>query len=433
MDTPTEQAKADGLLKAYVAHYSEVALKGKNRPEFARALRRNIARALSGSSPQVFLSDGRFLVYARGEGVEEKLARVFGVAWCARVARADSRYGEIRERALDLARRSSAASFMVASKRSDKSFPMTSADLEAKLGSDVVEETGKRVDLGTPGLTLYVDVTKAGAFVYSKKTRGPGGLPVGTSGRVVLLFSGGIDSPAAAWLLMKRGCKPVYLHFYLSPSAESVLESKIPKLLRVLSSYGGRSTLVMVPFAGYQLATATAPEWLEPSLFRRFMRLVAEELAPGFGASGIATGDALGQAASQTLWNLGSFDYGATLPIMRPLLTYDKDEVVTLARRIGTYEISLEEYKDCCAIVTRHPRTRVPPSQVSMFEEKFGLHGIVAESLSDATLMTYDPSLGTQRTAPLEEVLGKRRAEDSADARQKYKQGDTTQKVAQIE
>lgn len=375
----------------FVVHYSEVALKGNNRPEFVRALRRNINRALSGIEHTTTYTQGRFVIDAGGrrEEVAGRLATVFGVSWFAPVASVREDYGEMLSSVLKLASEGAASTFKIAPRRVDKAFPMSSQELASKLGAEVVRATGMSVDLSDPGVTVHVDVMKGSTLVYTDRSRGPGGLPLGTAGRTILLFSGGIDSPVAAWLLMKRGTRPVYLHFYLAPTPGSVVESKVTKLVRVLSRYEGRSTLVLVPFAEYQLATVGAPQDLEPSLFRRFMRMTAEALAPRFGASAIATGDSLSQAASQTLWNIASFDEGSSLPILRPLLTYDKDEIVSLARRIGTYDLSIEEYKDCCAMITRHPRTRLKGALVSEYVRRYALQDLVSKTIDGASLLTY--------------------------------------------
>jgi tRNA uracil 4-sulfurtransferase len=391
----------------YVVHYSEVALKGKNRPEFLRALRHNLGKALAGLQPEITLKDGRFLVQSEGPAAEAelRLSRVFGVAWFAPVSVVRHAYPAIQEEVLRQARMTPRSSFRISPRRSDKTFPLSSGELAAQLGSAVVTSTGMKVNLAQPGLDLHVDVIRDEALVYSARTSGPGGLPVGTAGRVMHLFSGGIDSPVAAWLLMKRGCRPVYVHFYLAPTPESTLDSKITRLVKVLAGYGGRSTLVLIPFAEYQLATSRASEGLEPSLFRRFMRMTAEALAPRFGAGAISTGDSLSQAASQTLWNLASFDHGSSLPILRPLLTFDKEEIIGMARRIGTYDLSLEEYKDCCAIITRHPLTRTKSAVVSEFAEELKFDDLVSRSVEQGTLVAWDPATGHTKVTKLADSL----------------------------
>lgn len=398
--------------RRFVVHYSEVALKGNNRPEFVRALRRNINRALAGIVHQLEYSEGRFLVDADGaeDEVSSKLSKVFGISWFAPVIVSAAEYDAILSAVLSVASASPSRTFKIAARRSDKSFRLTSQALATKLGSAVVDASKMAVDLSDPDLTIHVDVVRRKALVYAERSKGPGGLPLGTAGRVIHLFSGGIDSPVAAWLLMKRGTKPVYLHFYLAPTPQVALDSKITKIVKVLSAYGGKSTLILVPFAEYQLGTIGVPSDLEPSLFRRFMRMTAETLAEGFNAAALSTGDSLSQAASQTLWNLAAFDEGCSLPVLRPLLTFDKEEIIGLAKQIGTYELSLEEYKDCCAIITRHPRTRVKASLVSEYVSSHRLMDVVLKSLEQATLAAYNPTTGLLRASPLSELHSERKA-----------------------
>jgi len=391
----------------FVAHYSEVALKGNNRPEFVRALRRGLNRALSGLEHTVNYSEGRFIIEATGEEhqVAERLSRVFGITWFAPVEILPAEYQSILNGVLASSTASVARTFRISVRRIDKAFPIGSQELGAKLGAEVIKATGKTVDLSHPDLSVHVDIIREKALVYSAKSKGLGGLPLGTAGRAIHLFSGGIDSPVAAWLLMKRGTRPVYLHFYLAPTPQAAVESKITKLVKVLSAYEGKSTMVLVPFAEYQLATTQVPAYLEPSLFRRFMRMTAEELSQRFNAIAISTGDSLSQAASQTLWNIASFDEGSTLPILRPLLTFDKDEIIGLARRIGTYDFSIEEYKDCCAIITRHPRTRVKATEVSEYVDRFALRDLVWSSIAKSSLVTYNPASDILKVSPLAEAF----------------------------
>ncbi|MBI3859877.1 MAG: tRNA 4-thiouridine(8) synthase ThiI [Thaumarchaeota archaeon] len=395
------------MKSTYVVHYSEIALKGKNRPVFARLLRYNLRRALAQvGKVAVHESEGRLVLDFEGDesDAEERIAKVFGVAWFARASIVPSEYDSIREEVVARAESHPGGTFRITARRTDKSFPIGSQELATRLGGDVVSRTGRTVSLSEPDLAVNVDVLKGMAMVYSSKSRGPGGLPVGTSGRVLHLFSGGIDSPVAAWLMMKRGCRPVYLHFYLAPTPEYAIKSKVIKEVRRLSDYSGKSTVVLVPFAQYQIATTGVPGDLEPSLFRRFMRVTAESLAAKFGASAISTGDCLAQAASQTVWNLGVFDEGSSLPILRPLLAYDKEEVIQLARKIGTYEVSLEEYKDCCAIVTRHPKTRAKRELISQFAERLAFDQLARESVDAATLVSFDPATGSLKASPLKEM-----------------------------
>ena len=403
--------------QTYVVHYSEVALKGKNRPEFARALARNVSRALYGFDASVRQGDSRIFVQTGAEEGEvlRRLSKVFGVSWLAKASSVPPEFSAVSTEVLSQARSLSGSTFRITARRSDKSFAMTSKEVEEKLGSEVVAATGNSVSLSRPDTNVHVDLLKGRALVYSSRVRGPGGLPVGTAGRVIHLFSGGIDSPVAAWLLMKRGCRPVYLHFFAAPNPEAPLDGKVGKLVRILSQSGGRCTLLLVPFAEYQLATlGKATGSLEPSLFRRFMRMSAELLAPAFGASALSTGDSLSQAASQTIWNLRTFDDGCTFPVLRPLLTYDKEEIVDLAKLIGTYDVSLEEYKDCCSIVSSHPKTRAKGGDVSELATRLGFAELARKSFGRGTLVGYDPSRGKTKVAPLGEVLERAALEISA-------------------
>lgn len=402
----------------FVVHYSEIALKGRNRPEFIRALRHNLVRTLSGLQPTASLKDGRFLVEVDGDPAmaEERLSRVFGVAWFSRVSAVPRNLPAITGEVLSQAKASPRLTFRISPHRSDKTFQISSSELASRLGYEVAKSTGMKVNLTEPELDLHVDVIRSHALVYSNRHAGPGGLPVGTAGRVIHLFSGGIDSPVAAWLLMKRGCRPVYVHFYLAPTPESILDSKITKLVKALSAYSGRTTLVLIPFAEYQLATSHVPWGIEPSLFRRFMRMTAEALAPRFRAGGVSTGDSLSQAASQTLWNLAAFDGGARLPVLRPLLTYDKEEIVSMARKIGTYDVSLEEYKDCCAIITRHPQTRAKSDVITRLSEDLGFEELISLSLGRGTLVGWDPASGEMKANPLLKALGAQGGSSPAEA-----------------
>jgi thiamine biosynthesis protein ThiI len=392
--------------ETYVVHYSEIALKGKNRPLFTRFLKRNILRALRPlGEVDIQYVNGRFIVStdANEGAVTFRLSGVFGVSWFAHTKVVKEDFASIKEAILNASEHlGPAKSFRIEARRADKSFPMNSLTIAGELGEAVALKTGATVNLDEPDTTLHADILEGRALVYSEKQPGPGGLPVGVGGRVIHLFSGGIDSPVAAWALMKRGCMPVHLHFYLAPSPEYVLESKILKIVQVLSRYAGRTTMVLVPFAEYQVAASSAPADAEPSLFRRFMRLTAEALAPSFGAHGISTGDSLAQAASQTLWNLGVFDEGSSLPILRPLLTYDKQEITELAKSIGTYELSIQDYKDCCAIITRHPKTRAKRESIAQYAAELDFPSLVKKCLSLATLVTYIPAKGETRSVPLD-------------------------------
>jgi thiamine biosynthesis protein ThiI len=281
---------------------------------------------------------------------------------------------------------------------------MTSQELARRLGEDIIARLGLTVDLSEPGVNLSVDVISEEALVYAERVRGPGGLPVGSSGRVLHLLSGGIDSPVAAWLMMKRGCAPAFLHFYLAPGPAPIVASKISDLVRELSQRGEEQRLILIPFSPYQVATTDLRQEFEPVVFRRFMRMVAERVAAALSMPAISTGDSLAQVASQTLQNIACIDSGSSLPTLRPLLGYDKDEIVRLAKEVGTYETSLLEYKDCCSIVSKHPRTRMKIADVDEAARFLAFDDLADRCISMGTVVYFRED-GAVDQRPLAEVL----------------------------
>jgi thiamine biosynthesis protein ThiI len=388
-----------------VAHYAEIGTKGNNRSFFEGHLERNLLEKLAPLGRfRVELLDQRLLVSGE-EGPDawrkamSALKEVFGVAWLARVVECPLDYEEVRRAAVhemeQLRRSSTASSFRVTARRANKSYKLSSQQIAVRLGEDVVKGTGLRVDLSNPEATLFVDVLSDRVLLYTSKQRGPGGLPVGVTGKVVHLLSGGIDSPVAAWLMMKRGCDLAYVHFFVAPNPGDILETKMARLLKTLAGFGiGGGRLVLAPFSEYQLATGGLRPEYEPVVFRHFMRMVAEKVASKVGAIAISTGDNLGQVASQTLYNLACIDAGGSMPTLRPVLGYDKSEIVKLAESIGTYEDSIEDYKDCCSIVSRHPRTRMNVEQVLEASRDYDFHALAEKTLSQASVMKLDARSG---------------------------------------
>jgi thiamine biosynthesis protein ThiI len=371
----------------YVVHYGEIALKGRNRGRFERALARNLLKALGRlGHAKVHRLPGRLLVETEGDAAAT-LEKVFGIEYFAEavVAREGS-YEAIREALFSLAEPSAKRgplSFKVEVKRAYKGFPLNSMQLASKLGEELRAGFGWRVDLDSPELMFYVEVLKDLAILYTRKIRGPGGLPVGVTGRVLALVSGGIDSPVAAWLLMKRGCELGFLHFYAYPTAQEALEGKLAKILAKLSEYGAQGEVFLAPYHHYQLASLKASPGLELVLFKRFMLKVGAQLAQRRGYIALATGDGLAQVASQTLPNLIAQGHLLQVQVLRPLIAYDKKEIVELAKKIGTYELSLEPYRDCCSIIARHPETRASAEELLLEEQKIGLEEVIAKTLEE--------------------------------------------------
>jgi tRNA uracil 4-sulfurtransferase len=396
-----------------VVHYAEIGTKGNNRNFFENHLERNLSEKLEPLGKfKVELVDQRVLVSKPDdpEAWREAMAvlkDVFGVAWLAKVVECPLDYegvksAAVREIAL-LKGVSSPKTFRVTAKRANKSYELSSQQMAVKLGEDLMKETGLGVDLSNPQATLFVDILSDRVLIYTAKERGPGGLPVGVTGKVVHLLSGGIDSPVAAWLMMKRGCDLTYVHFFVAPSAEQILETKMTRLLKALSRFGiGGGRLVLVPFTDYQIATADLRPEYEPVVFRHFMRIVAEKVAHRVGAIAISTGDNLGQVASQTLYNIACIDAGASMPTLRPVVGYDKSEIVELAQDIGTYEDSIADYKDCCSIVSRHPRTRMNVEAVLEASLRYDFPALAEKTLSQAAVMKLDGLEQTILVEPLE-------------------------------
>ena len=399
--------------ESLVVHYAEIGTKGNNRAYFEGHLERNLAEKLTPIGKfRVEKVDQRLLVSSldapqKLDEAMTALKDVFGVAWLAKVVECPPRYDEVLKCASRMAtavkEESRAAKFRVTCRRANKSYPISSQQMAVKLGDDLVKETGLGVDLSEPDLTLFVDILSDRIVVHTTKERGPGGLPVGVTGKVVHLLSGGIDSPVAAWLMMKRGCDLTYLHFYVAPDPKDILQTKMAGLLRSLARFGtGGARMILLPFTEYQVATGDLRPDYEPIVFRHFMRVVAERIANRVGAIAISTGDNLGQVASQTLPNLACIDAGASMPTLRPVLGYDKTEIIELAERIGTYQASIEDYKDCCSIVSRHPRTRMNVEEVLEASLRHDFPALAERSISQASVMKLDANTGELGVESLE-------------------------------
>ncbi len=366
-----------------LVHYGEIGTKGANRHIFENALVENIKWTLKDKTSDVLRISGRVLVRLKSdvcsEEIKQALGRVFGIAWFALAYESAQDMGAMIK---DILRKLTehnikAKSFMIQTKRADKNFPYTSIEVNKIIGARILESTGMSVDLENPDVTVFIELANGKAYLYFEKVRGLGGLPVGVSGKVLSLLSGGLDSPVAAWLMMKRGCHVDFLHLHALRDTQEVRESKVFEIFRHLSSFCKDSKLFVAPFYKFLEKALKAPIKLELVLFRKFMLKLAEVLAKREGYLGMVTGDSIGQVASQTLRNIWSAQRGLDLPVYRPLLTYDKEEIIRLAKRIGTYELSLKKYKDCCSIIARHPETSSKPEIVQEIWDKLGLEEAV--------------------------------------------------------
>ncbi len=344
-----------------VIHSSEICLKGGNRGFFEKRLLANIAARLAPIG-RFTLSrrQGSFLARHEGplsdtqvDGVRAALATVFGIATFMIAARCTKTREAISATAASLLTKEGNTTFKVFARRSDKTFPLNSEELAREVGGDLLAAVpGTNVDVHNPKMRVEIEIsTGIDALVAVGRHAGPGGLPSGTSGRVVSLLSGGIDSPVASWKLMRRGCDVTFVHFHSYPYAGRESIEKVKRLARILAGWQGASTLWLVPLADVQQEiVAKADPTLRVILYRRAMIHIAEQIAHQVKAKALVTGDSVGQVASQTLENLQTVSAAATLPIFRPLIGEDKDSIVTTARVIGTFNVSIEPHDDCCSI-----------------------------------------------------------------------------------
>jgi len=380
-----------------LVHYHELGLKRGNRPLFLRHLARNLRRATSDLGPltprQV---SGRVLLDLENHpdpaAVRDRVRRVCGVSSFALAYRVASTVEAMKSIIAWLVEGRTFASFRITARRAFKTYPMTSVELNRELGAFVLERVASRVDLRHPEVEIHVEVMPAETFVYVDPVPGPGGLPVGASGTVAALLSGGIDSPVAAWRMMKRGCRVLFVHFHSVPYLPPTSQAKAKALVGLLTQWQYDSTLILVPFAEIQREVVlTVPPPARVVVYRRLMVRIAEALARKHGAAALTTGESLGQVASQTLSNIARIDEAAGMPILRPLIGMDKLEITDEARRLGTFEISIEPDADCCTLfVPKHPATRMSEHEVSAVESRLEIPRLVASGCDGASVEAFE-------------------------------------------
>ena len=380
-------------MTSVVVHYQEIALKGRNRPWFISRLVRQIRRATRDLDVETVRPlMGRIeLVLGPGaswEVVRERLAHVFGIANFSKAGRTAADIETLTAAVLNDLRGLEAESFRITARRADKRFPLSSPEIERQLGARVQGAFGWRVDLERPVLTVHVEVLSDHAFYFFGKERGAGGLPSGVSGRVACLLSGGIDSPVAAWRMMRRGCHAVLVHFHSVPFLAETSQEKVREIATLLAKYQLGVRLYQVPFGDVQrrivLATPPAPRVV---LYRRMMVRIAEAIARTSGAGALVTGEVVGQVASQTLENLSVIGAVSTLPVLRPLIGMDKEEITAEAQRLGTYPISIIPDQDCCQLfIPKHPSTRARLADIERLEAELPVDDLVRQAVDDAVL-----------------------------------------------
>jgi thiamine biosynthesis protein ThiI len=372
-----------------IVHYHEVGLKGRNREFFEDALTRNIKRALRGTGyTKAKRGFGRIAVQFEPDGLidiaAERAARVFGVAYVGVGVKVKARLEEITEAAVEVMGAEPFDSFAVRARRAYSTLDVSAHQLNVHVGQAIVDSTGGRVDLSNPGATAWIELFGSTVAVFRKKLKGPGGLPVGVSGKMIALISGGIDSPVAAWRMARRGAEVEYLHFHGQPYTDPSSVRQTREILEVLVRYQLSVTMHLVPLGDAQREIVThAPAHLRTILYRRTMMRIAAAVAAQRGAKALITGDSLGQVASQTIENITSVD--AAVPgtqVLRPLIGNDKQEIIDEAAAIGTFALAVREYQDCCVLFEpRQPATRANPFVSARAEDELDMDAMVGKAL----------------------------------------------------
>lgn len=376
----------------------EIVLKGLNRRNFEMKLLSNIKRRLA--------PYGKFNVYSvqstiyaepKGDcdmdGALEAVQTIFGINAVSRAAACEKDKDAIVKTAIsylgDEMRK--AKSFKVESKRSDKSFPMTSIQLSQYVGGEMKEAFPEvAVDVHNPELTVNVEIRDYAAYVHGPALPGAGGMPVGSNGRVISLLSGGIDSPVSTYMAAKRGVHIIPVHFFSFPYTSELAKEKVITLAEILSKYCGRLTLEIVPFTKIQEEIREkCPEEYFTVIMRRFMMRISQRIADFNGCKAIITGENLGQVASQTMEAMGVTEKCCTVPVLRPVICHDKKEIIEIARKIGTFETSILPYEDCCTVFTpRHPKTKPQMNEVEAIEALFDIEALVDEAVKNIERVT---------------------------------------------
>lgn len=387
------------MRKTILVKYGELTLKGKNRRDFENRLLENLQVVFADVEGIRFQKAyGRLFVHCEDamlDEVKSRLRLVFGIHAFTEVEVASHTLSEIEEAALRLVQAQDAGkkTFKVETRRPYKEFPLTAMEMNHHLGGHLLRNTSLKVDVHQPDLRLMVEIRQEGVYMYCGEEPGMGGLPVGSSGRVLLLLSGGIDSPVAGWLSLKRGVDLEAIHFHSYPFTSQMAQQKVEDLVQKLTPYGGKIRLHIVPVTEIQTEIRKhVPDGYSITILRRMMFRIAERLAHQRKALALVTGESLGQVASQTLESLRTIEQVVELPVLRPLISYDKREIIQLAEEIGTYEISILPYEDCCTIFApRSPKTRPKPEVIRKWEEKLDVEGLLEKSLAQAEYKEFYP------------------------------------------
>ncbi len=390
----------------FIVRCGEVALKGMNKPYFERMLLERIKRELKRShfeDIEGVRREGLIFIYASdkysAENVLKEITRVFGVASASHALEVEPDMGVICEKAVEymeeLISKRGIGTFKVESKRSDKSFPIMSPDISKRVGGAVLKACGPklRVDVHSPDCVLYIHLRRGACYIFADKVKGFGGLPLGTNGKGLVLLSGGIDSPVAAWLMAKRGMLIEAVHFHSYPYTSERAREKVYDLTRILASYCGRIKVHSINLLKIQQSIGmSCPEEEMTILSRRFMMKLAQRIAERVNCNVLITGESIGQVASQTVDGIAVTDNAVSVPVMRPLIAMDKTDIIEIAQRIGTFETSIQPYEDCCTVfLPKHPVTRPKLERILESESKLDCAALIDEALEGTETEIIDP------------------------------------------
>ncbi|WP_195254431.1 tRNA uracil 4-sulfurtransferase ThiI [Merdimmobilis hominis] len=380
----------------------EIALKGLNRTTFEDVLLKNIRRKLADLGKfRCYKAQSTMYIEPQEDGIDldeavDRVRKVFGIAALTRACIVEKDFEDIKAKTVEYLKEtlSEASTFKVEAKRSDKTFPMNTPQICTELGGYLLEQfPGLTVDVHNPQVTVMVEIRDFAAYIHAGQIEGAGGMPVSTSGRAMLLVSGGIDSPVAGYMMAKRGMEVLAVHFVSPPYTSERAKLKVITLCEKTSAYCGRMQLFIVPFTKMQEAIRdNCPEELFTVIMRRMMMKIAEKLAQRSDCAALITGESLAQVASQTVQAIACTDVACQMPVLRPLIGMDKEEIIRIARKIDTFETSILPYEDCCTVFTpKHPRTRPKLAMVEEAEAAFDFAPMLEEAVEGAERLRIDP------------------------------------------
>ena len=385
-----------------IVRYSEIHLKGLNRPYFEKALVNRISHAISDPDVTVDREQGRIFVNGVTEknvyAYAERLRKVFGIHSVSPAVAVEKDWDAVVDGARKLLDRylstlpGGVHTFKVFARRADKRFPYNSEMICRELGHQLLEAfSSLQVDVHHPEIMFGVEIRKTHAYLYCQEMEAVGGMPVGTNGRAMLLLSGGIDSPVAGYMIAKRGVSLDAIHFYSYPYTSERAREKVIDLAKQISEYSGDMTLHLVPFTDIQLSIYdNCPKAETTVIMRRLMMKIADRIAVRTGAQALITGESIGQVASQTMESLTVTNDAATLPVFRPLIGFDKDEIVSYAKKIGTFETSIQPFEDCCTIfVPQHPVTKPSLERILISEQAVDFEPMIEKAIADTEQMVF--------------------------------------------